>query len=168
MALFGSKKNKKQTREVKASTADDVEKKNSTKKVAKKAKRPSHTKNTKNTKRVTKTKAKKDFARRTSVKATNPGRDLSAIVLQPRITEKAAIMASDLNTYVFNVNPSATKTEVKSAIEQIYKVSPVKISITRIPNKMVRVGGARRKTGVKGGGKKAYVYLKKGDKIDFV
>lgn len=165
MALFGSKKNKKQTKEVKASKADDVEKKNSTKKVTKKAKRPSHAKNTK---RVTKTKAKKDFARRSSVKATNPGRDLSAIVLQPRITEKAAIMASDLNTYVFNVNPSATKTEVKSAIEQIYKVSPVKISITRIPNKMVRVGGARRKTGVKGGGKKAYVYLKKGDKIDFV
>lgn len=94
-------------------------------------------------------------------------RDLSRIIVQPRITEKAAIV-SENGAYVFDVAKDATKTMIKEAIEAIYKVSPKKIRITKVPNKMVRIRGERGKRGVKSGGKKAYVYLKKGDSIQFV
>ena len=57
------------------------------------------------------------------------------------------------------------KTEIKKAISQIYKVTPERINILSIPDKHVFVRG---KKGTKGGGKKAVVYLKKGDEIKFV
>jgi large subunit ribosomal protein L23 len=87
---------------------------------------------------------------------------------KPRITEKAAIVADKDNVYTFNIAPDATKLDVKKAIEKIYKVAPIKVAITKIPTKKVQVRGQRGKFGSKNGGKKAYVYLKKGDKIDFV
>lgn len=96
------------------------------------------------------------------------GKDFSKIIKKPRITEKGAIVADRDNVYTFNVDKEATKIEIKKAIEKIYKVIPTKVAIAKIPSKKVRVRGQRSKNGVKGGGKKAYVYLKKGDKIEFV
>lgn len=95
-------------------------------------------------------------------------RDLSRVIVRPRITEKGAIVAELNNAYVFDVSKDATKTMIKEAITKIYKVSPKKIRITKVPNKLIRVRGERGKSGVKSGGKKAYVYLKKGDRIEFV
>ena len=93
------------------------------------------------------------------------GKDLSSVLVKPRLTEKAA-KATISGTYVFNVAPDATKTDIKKAIEQIYKVTVEKVNISKVPKK---VAFKRRKNqGVKGGGKKAYVHLKKGDKIQFV
>jgi large subunit ribosomal protein L23 len=94
-------------------------------------------------------------------------RDLSRVIVRPRITEKAAIV-SEKGVYVFDIVSDATKATVKEAIEAIYKVSPRKVRITKVPNKFVRIRGERGKRGVKSGGKKAYVYLKKGDSIEFV
>lgn len=94
-------------------------------------------------------------------------RDLSHVILRPRITEKGAI-AAESGVYVFDVAKDASKDMIKEAIHNIYKVSPKKIRVTKIPNKSVRVRGERGKRGVKSGGKKAYVYLKKGDRIEFV
>ncbi len=94
--------------------------------------------------------------------------DLSRVLIRPRITEKGAIIAEELNVYTFDVDVCSTKTQIKAAIQQIYKVSPVKIHIAKIQDKKVRVRGQRKKTGVKSGGKKAFVYLKKGDSIEFV
>jgi large subunit ribosomal protein L23 len=94
-------------------------------------------------------------------------RDLSRVIVRPRITEKAAIVSED-GVYVFDVSSDATKTMIKEAIEKIYKVSPRKIRITKVPSKLIRIRGERGKRGVKTGGKKAYVYLKKGDSIEFV
>lgn len=96
------------------------------------------------------------------------GKDYARILQKPRITEKAAIVADKDNVYTFNIAPDATKIDVKKAIEKIYKVVPIKVAITKIPTKKVQVRGQRGKFGTKNGGKKAYVYLKKGDKIDFV
>jgi ribosomal protein L23 len=45
----------------------------------------------------------------------------------------------------------------------IYKVNPVKIAVVTINSKSV-ISRRNGKKGTKGGGKKAYVYLKKGDK----
>lgn len=78
-----------------------------------------------------------------------------------RITEKAARDA-ERGAYTFNVAPSANKSEIKKAIKMIYNVTPVKVAITQITNKTVVRRGVK---GFKGGGKKAVVHLKKGDKI---
>lgn len=86
------------------------------------------------------------------------------IIKKPRITEKASYRA-ERNVYTFNVEKSANKTEVKKAIFQIYKVKPVKINILNIPKRSTSLRG---RVGQKGGGKKALVYLKVGDKIDII
>lgn len=88
-------------------------------------------------------------------------KDANAIILAPRMTEKAAKM-SELNAYTFMVKPSATKSEIVKEIVRLYKVTPVKVNITKIMNKIRFVRG---NWGTKGGGKKAVVFLKKGDTI---
>jgi len=80
-----------------------------------------------------------------------------------RITEKSAI-ASEKGAYTFNVMPGANKNEVKKAIKMLYGVDPVKVSIIQIKEKITNRRGV---IGSKQGGKKAVVYLKKGEKITF-
>ncbi len=92
--------------------------------------------------------------------------DLSGVLLRPRITEKATIAAQQ-GVYVFEVSPRATKHSIKRAVKKLYKVDPVRINIVKIPSKK-RVSGRTRIIGVKSGGKKAYVFLKNGDHIEFV
>jgi large subunit ribosomal protein L23 len=86
------------------------------------------------------------------------------ILKSPRITEKGAISAEH-NAYIFNVHPRATKALIKKAIEAIYKVVPMKVTIVTIaPKKMFTKG----KTGATAKGKKAYVFLKKGEQIQVI
>jgi len=85
------------------------------------------------------------------------------LIKGPRVTEKSALDA-ERGAYTFNVENSANKNEIKKAIKMLYGVSPVKVSITQITKKVVLRRGI---LGVKGGGKKAVVHLKKGDKITF-
>lgn len=87
------------------------------------------------------------------------------VLVRPRITEKAVIGADKAGVYVFEVMPKATKTQIAASVQDAYKVEPVKVRIAKIPTKVVFVRG---KKGVKSGGKKAYVYLKKGDKIELL
>lgn len=84
------------------------------------------------------------------------------ILIRPRITEKATLVLES-NVYTFEVAPDATKNQIEGAIKIFYKVNPVKIRIVKNPAKKVFLRG---KKGVKAGVKKAYVYLKKGDKIE--
>lgn len=85
------------------------------------------------------------------------------VLLRPRITEKAALGADKSNVYVFEVASSATKKSIGVSVHDAYGVKPEKVRIAAIPSKRVLVRG---KKGIKSGGKKAYVYLKKGDKIE--
>lgn len=87
----------------------------------------------------------------------------NTVLLAPRVTEKAAYQASEKNVYVFEVTKDATKKSIAASVKDAFKVTPEKIHMVRIPSKTVFVRG---KKGVKSGGKKAYVYLKKGDKIE--
>ena len=89
-------------------------------------------------------------------------KNLSSILVRPHVTEKAA-MSSEKAVYVFKVDAGATKRDVKKAFIEKYKITPVKISTATIPAKNVFVRG---KSGKKSGYKKAYVYLKKGTKIE--
>lgn len=86
------------------------------------------------------------------------------ILIAPRITEKGALMA-EKGAYVFNVAKSATKAEVAGAIREVYKVSPRKVTLARVPSKVVMTRGTN-KLGSTASGKKAYVFLKKGDTIE--
>jgi ribosomal protein L23 len=67
--------------------------------------------------------------------------------------------------YVFQVLGTGNKKSIAQAITAQYKVTPVKVSIVRIPAKETFVRGKR---GMKAGYKKAYIYLKKGDKIEII
>jgi len=91
--------------------------------------------------------------------------DAHRILLQPRITEKASEKSRNENVYVFEVSAKATKREIAQAVEAVYKVKPIKVATITIPHKKVIVRGIR---GIRGGGKKAYVYIKKGEKIEIV
>ncbi len=86
------------------------------------------------------------------------------ILKTPRITEKASLLSSR-NVHVFNVPLSATKKEVAQAIAAQYKVKPVRVNMVSIPAKNVTV---RNKRGRTARGKKAYVFLKKGDTLKLV
>ena len=90
---------------------------------------------------------------------------ISKKIKNPRITEKASVLIEKDNAFVFDVEDSINKTEIKKAIFDIFKIKPVKVNILQTPTKFVFSKG---KKGKKSGGKKAIVYLKKGDKIEFV
>jgi len=89
---------------------------------------------------------------------------MTNIIKNPRITEKASFGVSQ-NIYTFDITQNANKTEIKKAIFSLYKVKPVKVNVLGVPKKNIM---SRGKVGSKGGGRKALVYLKKGDKIEFV
>lgn len=90
----------------------------------------------------------------------------SSILIKPRITEKAT-MTAESGVYVFEVSPNATKKQIGDAVKKYYNVTPVKVNTAVIPSKKVS-SRLRGHYGVKKGGKKAYVHLKKGDKIEIV
>lgn len=110
-------------------------------------------------------KKKSDAPKVSAKKDQGLSRNLTGILLQPRITEKAGFMAEKSNVYVFNVANAATKHSVSLAMQEVYKVTPEKVSVVAVPGKKVFVRG---KWGERKGGKKAYVYLKKGDKIEII
>lgn len=90
--------------------------------------------------------------------------DLSSILIRPRITEKATFLAES-SVYIFEVPPKSSKDEIKKAFVEKYKATPVKVTTIVVPAKKVFVRG---KKGVKAGFKKAYIYLKKGEKIEIM
>lgn len=93
-------------------------------------------------------------------------RDLSSVLIKPRITEKA-VGQSEQNVYTFVVRRDATKHDVRDAVKAAFGVTPVKVNIV---NKQPRQHMSRRigKKITEKGRKKAYVYLKKGDTINLV
>lgn len=106
----------------------------------------------------TKKNTKTEVTKAEATKGSHP------LILGPRVTEKGALGA-EKGIYTFNVAPRANKNEIKKAIKMLYNVMPTKISVTQITEKTkMRRGGVM---GTKQGGKKAVVYLKKGDTITF-
>ncbi len=85
-------------------------------------------------------------------------------IIRPHVTEKASASA-EKGVYVFDVALRANKREIAQTVAALYKVTPVKVTIVAIPKKRITVKG---RIGFRKGGKKAYVYLKKGEKIELV
>ena len=84
------------------------------------------------------------------------------LIQRPHITEKATDL-QQAGKYVFIVKPAATKSEVKKAVKELYRVDPVAVNIVNAPGKPKRFRGRQNKTS---GFKKAIVTLAEGQKID--
>ena len=82
------------------------------------------------------------------------------IIKRPIITEKAHELMAQ-KKYVFEVDKNANKTEIKRAIEQIFKVKVVGVNTIRVPRKPKRMG---RYSGYTSEWKKAIVTLSKDSK----
>lgn len=87
------------------------------------------------------------------------------VIRRPRLTEKAANLLSS-NVYTFDVVPGASKHDIVRALKTLYKVTPKKVSVVNTKGKKVYLR-TRRGFGTRNNTRKAYVYLKEGDKIDF-
>jgi|SRR3989338_29466 len=81
---------------------------------------------------------------------------------RPHISERASDHAAK-GTYAFRVSPDATKSQIGAAVAALYKVTVEKVRTVTLHPKRIIVKG---KPGVRSGGKKAYVFLKTGQKID--
>ena len=87
------------------------------------------------------------------------------IIRAPWFSEKALIV-TERGVYTFAVPARATKAEIASAIKEIYKVEPRTIRIVNLPAKR-KAMRTKRGTGSRSARRKAYVYLNKGDTIQF-
>jgi len=84
------------------------------------------------------------------------------ILIKPVLTEKSTNL-KNLNQFVFEVDPKATKGSIKQAIQDLYKVKVESIRVINFPAKKRRWG---RKYSTFRNRKKAVVTLKSGDKIE--
>jgi ribosomal protein L23 len=103
---------------------------------------------------------KKSFKQTVAHGRVNPN-----VLRNPRVTEKGTMLSSH-NVYVFDVATNANKKLVSAAVKDVYNVTPVSVRMITIPKK-TKLSRRGMKTQL-GGGKKAYVKLKKGDTIEIV
>ena len=84
------------------------------------------------------------------------------IIRRPVITEKGLGIKENQNTLVFQVSPNATKTEIKEAVQAIFKVKVNSVRTANYPGKERRRG---KFAGYRPDWKKAYVRLRAGEKM---
>jgi large subunit ribosomal protein L23 len=84
------------------------------------------------------------------------------IILRPLITEKNTNLMA-YNKYSFEVDRDANKTQIKRAVEEIFKVSVTKVHTMNMRGKMRRRG---MRIGYTADWKKAIVTLAEGDRIE--
>ncbi|EHH67267.1 50S ribosomal protein L23 [Gluconobacter morbifer G707] len=84
------------------------------------------------------------------------------VVRAPLITEKATLL-SERNQVVFKVAPTATKPQIKAAVEKLFNVKVTGVNTLVQKGKVKRVKG---RPGRRSDIKKAYVQLAEGQSID--
>ncbi len=85
------------------------------------------------------------------------------ILRQPVITEKSYAGTGTANQYTFRVARTATKTQVKAAVEAIFEVNVEKVQVINMPTKPKRRGAH---SGIRSGYRKAVVRLAEGESLD--
>ncbi|MBL4830302.1 50S ribosomal protein L23 [Aliivibrio kagoshimensis] len=90
---------------------------------------------------------------------------LLKVLRGPHISEKATMAAEKNNTIVFKVAITATKKEIKAAVEKLFEVEVKSVNTLITKGKTKRQG---MRMGRRNDVKKAYVILKEGQDIDFV
>ncbi|GAA6133143.1 MULTISPECIES: 50S ribosomal protein L23 [Halopseudomonas] len=86
------------------------------------------------------------------------------VLLGPHVSEKATVLADGKNQFVFKVDTTATKLEIKKAVEQLFSVKVKAVSTLNVKGKTKRTV---RGLGKRNDWKKAYVSLQPGQDIDF-
>jgi large subunit ribosomal protein L23 len=86
-----------------------------------------------------------------------------AVLVQPLLTEKITGLRERTNTVGFIVHPDANRLQIKQAVEALLKVKVEKVNVLNIRGKVKRLG---RFSGRRSDWKKAFVTLKKGEKIE--
>jgi len=89
-------------------------------------------------------------------------KDAYHIILKPIITEKSTRLKEKNRVVCFQVARRANKTEIKKAVEQLFKV---KVESVRTQNKVGKWRRVGRSQGQRSDWKKAYVKLKEGEKM---
>ena len=87
---------------------------------------------------------------------------LTEVIRRPLITEKTTILREDRQTVVFQVAVHATKSEIKRAVEQLFKSKVASVRTSIVHGKMKRQG---RFVGQRPDWKKAYVRLREGERM---
>ena len=88
-------------------------------------------------------------------------RNYHDIIIKPVVTEKSMNLLAE-NKYTFVVDKKSNKTEIKNAIEDIFKVKVDKVATLIVKGKPKRMGKFEGRTSDR---KKAIVSLKPGQKI---
>jgi large subunit ribosomal protein L23 len=83
-------------------------------------------------------------------------------VLQRPVLSEKAVAGVERGTYAFFVHPDASRTQVKDAVERVFKVDVVKINIQKVRGKEKRMGRYVGRTAER---KKALVKLAEGQRI---
>jgi large subunit ribosomal protein L23 len=90
---------------------------------------------------------------------------LMKVVLSPIVSEKSTIVADKYRQFMFKVLPNATKTEIKQAVEQLFKVKVSAVNLCNVKGKCKKF---KHRSGQRKDWKKAYVTLEEGHDISFV
>jgi large subunit ribosomal protein L23 len=89
--------------------------------------------------------------------------DEGKILFQALISEKATTLQEKGNCYQFKVAVYANKMQIKQAVEKSFSVKVMEVNTVNIKGKSKRLG---RFQGRRSCWKKAYVWVKPGDKIE--
>jgi len=84
------------------------------------------------------------------------------VLRRPLVTEKGVDKKDNERTLCFEVAVEASKTQVKAAVEKLFKVKVAEVRTSNLEGKLRRRG---RFVGYRPDWKKAYVKLKKGEKV---
>jgi large subunit ribosomal protein L23 len=85
------------------------------------------------------------------------------ILFQALISEKATTLQEQANCYMFRVAHDANKLQIKQAVEKAFNVKVKNVATTNVKGKTKRLG---RFQGRRSDWKKAFVWLKPGEKIE--
>jgi large subunit ribosomal protein L23 len=89
---------------------------------------------------------------------------LASVLEAPIVSEKSTLAAEKNKQFVFKVQKQATKKQVKSAVELMFKVEVDSVRVLNVKGKQKRFG---KTLGQRSDWKKAYVKLKPGHDIEF-
>ncbi len=84
------------------------------------------------------------------------------VIVRPIVTEKGVGKKDAESTLCFEVSPEANKTEIKTAVQKLFKV---KVADVRTVNNLGKLRRRGRFSGYRSDWKKAYVRLKAGEKM---
>lgn len=90
---------------------------------------------------------------------------LMQVLRAPIVSEKTSRIQEKSNQFVFEVAKTATKKDVKMAVEELFKVNVTAVNVLNVKGKTKAFRG---RLGVRGGLRKAYISLQEGQSIDVV